>query len=310
VCYNDAVRNKLDFAVGVLNGLIGDYLARTNNGLATEMAFCRDGDPVPASREGLARAYPRASPRVAVLVHGILATEDLWAFPDGGDYGSLLERDLGLTALYVRYNSGLPIAENGAALADLLETLVDAYPAALEEIIPIGHSMGGLLLRSACHAARVRGHRWLSLVERAIYVGTPHLGSPIERAGRVVARMLKAVPDPYTRLIADVADLRSRGMKDLGDAAHPVPLLPEIRHYLVAASLATDPRLALLFGDVLVPVPSGTAGACCDRASLALPPEHVRVFGGIGHVDLAHHAGVYAQIRDWCVRLADCEAPS
>lgn len=278
---------NLELAVGVLNGLIGDYLARTNNGLATEMSFTGEGERAPA-------------PRVAVLVHGLLNTEAIWAFPGGGDYGTLLERDLGLAPRYVRYNSGLPIVDNGVRLAELLDGLVDRSPVPIQEIVPIGYSMGGLVLRSACHAGRLRAHRWLPLVRRAIYVATPHQGSPVERAGRLVASVLKAVPDPYTRLIAAVADLRSRGIKDLGDSAHPVPLLPEIRHHLIAGSLAIDPRLALLFGDILVPVPSGTAGACSDRASLACPGAHVRVFAGVGHVALAHHPDVYAQIRAWC----------
>jgi triacylglycerol lipase len=313
------VGRKLELAIGALNGLVGDYLERNQNGLRIEMAVIAGGERVSLTKQSLAAAYPAASSRVAVLVHGLMCTEDVFQMPDGQSYGSLLARDLGLTPVFVRYNSGLPIAENGAALAKLLGPLVARWPTSVTELILIGYSMGGLVVRSACHVAKLEGLPWLEQVERAIYVGTPHLGAPLERAGRVITRVLRAIPDPVTRLVADIAELRSDGVKDLGDAdlrhedrarrrhglslrdpEHPVPLLPGIQHYLAAASLSDDPRLMTIFGDVLVPVPSGTDGACIDGASIALPPSHVRLFPKMSHVALAHHPDVYPAIREWC----------
>jgi pimeloyl-ACP methyl ester carboxylesterase len=318
------VGHKLDQTLAVLNGLVGDYLARERNGLATEMACYRDGGRIAVQAQALANAYPNAGSRVALFVHGVMCTESVWRFADGSDYGSKLEAALGITPLYLRYNSGLPIADNGAALADLLEALNAAYPARLEELILVGYSMGGLLLRSACHVATERGQRWLSKVRRAIYVGTPHLGAPAERVGRLVARVLHAIPDPYTRLIGDLSDLRSAGVKDLGDAdlrhqdratlsgrlslrdpRHPVPLLPDIRHALVAGSLALDPRVAALFGDSIVPIASATDGASIDPQRLALLEGRVRVLPGRSHLDLAHDDEVCAQLECWCREQAD-----
>jgi hypothetical protein len=282
------------------------------------MACYRAGRPVGLYRERLAQAYTDATPRVAVLVHGVMCTESVWTMADGSDYGSLLARDLGFTPLYVRYNSGLAIADSGAQLASLLQTLVAAYPLEIEELLPIGYSMGGLLIRSACHAAAPSPQGWLERVRRAIYVGTPHLGAPAERVGRAVARILKAVDDPYTRLIADIADLRSSGLKDLGDAdlrhedrarrrslawfrdpQHPLPLLSSIRHYLIAGSIA-DPRLAFLFGDSVVPVESATYSGIAAAACELLPPERVKVLAGLSHLALAHEPAVYEQIKAWC----------
>jgi len=175
------------------------------------------------------------------------------------------------------------------------------------------------VVRAACHVGKLENHRWLKLVKRAIYVGTPHLGAPLERAGRVLSKVLRAIPDPTVRLIHDLAEMRSAGVKDLGDAdlrhedrllrketmslrdpRHPVPLLPQISHYLAAGSLSADPRLMTIFGDVLVPVPSGTDGACFDGASIGLPPSHVKLFPKTSHIALAHHLDVYAAIRGWC----------
>jgi hypothetical protein len=189
----------------------------------------------------------------------------------------------------------------------------------LDEIIPIGFSMGGLVVRGGCHVASLEGHRWIDRVQRAIYVGTPHLGAPLERAGRVFTRVMRAIPDPYTRLIAELGDMRSDGIKDLGDGdvrhedrarrqhrfalrdpRHPVPLLDRIRHHLVAASIAKDPTFAPFFGDALVPVPSATNGECIVTDPYALLPEHVKILGGVAHITLAHHPEVYAHVRAWC----------
>jgi len=178
---------KLELALGVLNGTIGDYLAQTGNGLATPMQVVVDGTPVPLDRDALARAFPRAGSRIVVLAHGLMCTESVWDIPGGGDYGAFLERDFAFTPVYLRFNSGLAIPDNGAALAALLESLLDAWPVAIDEILLLGFSMGGLVVRAACHQASVGVMRWLALVRRAIYVGTPHLGAPYERVGRVLS---------------------------------------------------------------------------------------------------------------------------
>src|ERR1019366_3410700 len=122
---------KLEASLAVLNGAIGDYLVRTGNGLATAMGLVsRTGDPAPLTleRAALSRALPAASPRVALLVHGLMSTESIWTMADGTDYGALLARDLGYTAVYLRYNSGLAIPDNGASLSRALDGFVAAYP--------------------------------------------------------------------------------------------------------------------------------------------------------------------------------------
>jgi pimeloyl-ACP methyl ester carboxylesterase len=313
------VGQKLEQSLAILNGVLGDHLARTDNGLAITLSFVHEGAPLSMSRSAFARALPKARPKIVVLVHGLMCTEQIWKMRDGSDYGSLLERDFAVTPLYVRYNSGRAIVENGAALANLLEDLGNAYPETIDEMLLIGFSMGGLIIRSACHVAKQKRHAWLSRVKCAIYIGTPHRGSPIERAGRLLVRTLRIVPDPYTRLLADIGDLRSLGLQNLGDRdlehedaalprtagtplcdqRHPVPLLPEIQHYLIAGALAKGPWLALWFGDALVPLSSATADACGDVKTVILPPERVKIFHAFAHMRLAHDPAVYAQIRAW-----------
>jgi triacylglycerol lipase len=310
---------KLDTTLAVLNGLLGDYLARTDNGLATTMGCVLAGEPVALTRDGILRVHPTPSARVCVLVHGVLTTESVWAFPDGSDYGSRLARDLGFTPFYLRYNSGRAIADNGALLAELLTQLMAAYPIQPVELVLIGYSMGGLLIRSACHVAAAASQPWLSQVHRAIYVGTPHSGAPAERAGRMLAKLLETIPDPYTRLIADVGNLRSSGLRDLGDAdlrhadrasqgtrlslrdaRHPVPLLASMHHYLIAGSLTHQPYLGALFGDSIVPIASATAHGMRLAKDIELPEERVKILPGVSHLALAHHEDVYSQLKAWC----------
>lgn len=276
----------LDAALAILNGLVGDRLARDENELATEMSLVHEGAPLPCTRDALARAYPSASPRAVVFVHGLMCTESFWQDADGASFGSRLAADLGVTSLYVRYNTGLGIAESGEALADLLERVASEYPAPLEEIVLVGHSMGGLVARRACASGAARGYAWVALVTRAIYVGAPHRGAPLERAGRLAMRVLGAIDDPYARLAADVGDLRSLGIKDLGDGVD-AELLPTARHLFVAGALSSSAWL----GDGMVPVASATYGA---------PDAHVRFVPKVGHVALARSPDVYAHVRRFC----------
>ncbi|HET8935116.1 MAG TPA: alpha/beta hydrolase [Polyangiales bacterium] len=304
---------SLETTLAVLNGLVGNYLARTQNGLATRMSLYHREQPLACEREALRAAHPDARPRLVVLVHGLMNTEHIWHMPDGTDYGSLLERELGWTPCYVRYNSGLAIADNGASLSALLQALVRAYPVAIEELLLIGFSMGGLLVRSACHAAVAESHTWLSHVRRILYVGTPHLGAPGERLGKLTSSVLSSIPNAYTQLISEIANLRSDGIQDLAhaalrhedrsivrnpwnlrDARHPVPFLPDIQHHVIAGSLFVDPRLAFLFGDSVVPIASAVYKG---QAEEILPPERVHLLPGLSHIGLAHAPAVYQQIK-------------
>lgn len=318
---------RLDDVLGVLNAVLGDRLERSGNGLATPMQLFSEGKPVPLTREGLAAAYPQATGRLVLFVHGLGVHEGVWAYPGapGDSYPALLTRELGLTSLTLRYNTGLHVSDNGERLAQLLQALVTHFPVPVEDLTLVGYSMGGLVVRSACHAGAQAGHAWLAHVRRAIYIGVPHLGSPLEVVGKHVAHLLRKVPNPYTRLVADVIDLRSDGVKDLGFAnlvrqdwygheaeaslrnqRHPVPLLPDIAHHLVVGTLGADDKslLALLFGDGVVRVASAAGRACEGHPCPAFPQDSVAVVCGVDHVGLAHHPAVYTHVRAWCAEGA------
>jgi pimeloyl-ACP methyl ester carboxylesterase len=288
----DSPRGRL--ALGLLNGYRGDTLATTRSALALTMSIRRHGGELPLERAALARALPNAAPRVVLFLHGLGETDAAWrrrADEHGPGYGARLQRDLGHTPIDLRYNSGRPISDNGRALAALLEELCDAWPVPIEELALVGHSMGGLVARSACHHGRRDGRRWTSVVRHVICLGSPHRGAPLEKSVHALGWALHQAPE--TRPFARLVNARSAGIKDLrhGGRAGEDRVPPRVRVSSLAATVTRRPRhpVGVLVGDLLVRVPSaaGTGG-----------PR----LGGLNHFDLLNHPAVYEQIRDRLAR--------
>lgn len=199
-------------AIAALNGVLGDHLAATRNPLAIRMALRHAGRPLRLQRDALAAAFPDAHPHVVVLAHG-LCMNDLQWLRDGHDHGAALARDLPCTPLYLHYNSGLPISVNGRRFARLLQTLAAQWPVPLERLSIVGHSMGGLVARSACaHGARL-GHDWFDRLDAIVFLGTPHRGAPLERGGHWFESLLEV--SPYSAPFARLGRIRSAGITDL-----------------------------------------------------------------------------------------------
>jgi pimeloyl-ACP methyl ester carboxylesterase len=319
---------SLELARGALNGVIGDRLERTRNGLRFALEFRHDGRPLALDRASLARTHPRASRRLAVFLHGLAGCELTWRFysarhygnPDT-TYGSLLERDLGYSPLYLRYNTGLHVSENGTLLARELEELVRGWPVPVEEIALVGHSMGGLVARSACHYGRAAGAGWVDRVRHVVGLGAPHLGAPLEKLGNVLGWVLSS--SDITRPLATVLNGRSAGIKDmrfgslleedwktcdpdalLQDRCQGVPFLDTATYYFVAAALTRDPGhpLGWVLGDTLVRLQSATGHARNPLRVVPFRDEHGHRVGGMYHLELVNHPLVYAQLRAWLGR--------
>jgi triacylglycerol lipase len=320
--------NALELSIAILNGAVGDYLAARGNGLSTPMTFVAEGQPLALTASGLAR-HPELGPRLAqdgsrvrlaVYLHGLMCTEEVWNFPaekGGGPpttYGSRLAAEADLLPLFVRYNTGLSIAENGRLLDALLRELLTSLAplTTVEELSLIGYSMGGLVIRSACRRVEGGSSSWLGKVRRCVYVGTPHQGAPLERVGRGLTKLLAVIPDPIVHSVGELIDVRSRGVKDLGDAVladghrgqrgEALPLTPGIDHFLIAGSLVRHPHIAELLGDFMVPLPSGSDGhkGLSPRETELLPAAHIEVVFGKSHVGVAHDEDVYQAIRRFC----------
>jgi pimeloyl-ACP methyl ester carboxylesterase len=317
---SDHPRGRL--AQGALNGVIGDRLEGVASPLAIPTAIRVGGRDVPADRDALAAAFGGATARPVVFVHGLCESDAAWsirAAERGGTYATRVLGDVGGTAVTIRYNTGLRISENGRRLAALLEALVDAWPVPIERLALVGHSMGGLVLRSAGHSGTEAGHRWPALVDTTISLGTPHLGAPLEQAVHLASWALGAVPEG--RPIAAILRTRSAGIRDLrhgslidaewetldpealrGFERADVPLLAGARHHVVAATLTDSPDhpVGRIIGDLLVLTPSAH-GLQGRRRVLAFEDESCRHVGGHGHFDLLNSPALDGLLRQWLV---------
>ena len=108
--------------LAAVNGVVGDYLVKTNNPLAISMSLRRNGRPIEVERHSLKAAMPKVSGKVLLLVHGLCLNDLQWR-RNGRNLGATLARELGYSPLYLHYNSGLHVSENGQPLAALLERL-------------------------------------------------------------------------------------------------------------------------------------------------------------------------------------------
>jgi pimeloyl-ACP methyl ester carboxylesterase len=211
----------------------------------------------------------------------------------------------GYTPLALHYNSGRSIARNGADFARELEALVAAWPVAVQRLVLVGHSMGGLVARSAQHQAQQQGLRWPSLLSDLACLGTPHQGAPLEQLGHAVTAVLGATP--YAKPFARLARLRSAGITDLrhgrllADSAAFVPLPAGVRCLALAGTLgeADGAVRRRVLGDGLVPLPSALGQHADPGRALLFLPEHTWVGAGIGHLALVSQPAVHAQLLAW-----------
>ena len=205
--------------VSAVNGLMGDRLTEQQSELAISLAVRHRSRDVEATPEALAAAFPEATPDLVVFLHGLGEHDGHWnrrAAENGGSYGSRLAEESSWTPVYLRANTGLPIAENGVALASLLDRLVAAWPTEVRRIALVGHSMGGLIMRAACAVVTDAGHA----LERA----GDQRGHPRHPPPRGAPRTGRRTGGPGPRRAAGVGAVRPDPRVPIG--RHPRPASP------------------------------------------------------------------------------------
>lgn len=292
----DRIGEGNDTARAIVNGLVGDHLVATANPLALPMT--------------LRRTDKAATGRLVVLVHGLCMSDRSWN-RRGHDHGERLADDRGWSPLYLSYNSGEHISTNGRAFASALEDLVKTWPVPVERLAIIGHSLGGLVARSACHYGEKTGHSWLKHLDTLVFLGTPHNGAPLERIGHWVDGVAGRFPflAPFVRLgrarSAGITDLRHGHLRDedwhAGAAGSAVRLPAGVACCAIAATTAAKAGSmnARLLGDGLVPLDSALGRHTDPRLRLAIPPANTWIGTGMGHFDLLDRRAVYRRISGW-----------
>ncbi|MDQ2779974.1 MAG: GPI inositol-deacylase [Pseudomonadota bacterium] len=303
--------------VATLNGVLGDYLAATANPLAIPMALRREGRTLRIDPGSIKAALPDVSGGLLVMVHGLCMNDLQWS-RNGHDHGALLARELGLTPLYLHYNTGLHVSVNGRGLAHQLEALLAAWPQPVQRLVLLCHSMGGLVARSALLQAEAAGHGWTARLSDLVFLATPHHGAPLERAGHGLTTVLAATP--YAAPLARLAKLRSAGITDLRhgylrdedwvgrdrfdrgpDRRTAAPLPEGVNSYALAACLGADEHdlKTRLLGDGLVPLDSALGRHADPAHTLDFAPAHQWVGHNLGHIELLERPEVTAQLMRW-----------
>jgi pimeloyl-ACP methyl ester carboxylesterase len=304
--------------IAALNGIYGDELTNRGNEFALTMQIREHGKPVAMNAASVAAAFPEATGRIAVFVHGWCMTEMSWRRrPRDGEgalpYGTRLHSDLGFTPVYLRYNTGLHISDNGKALATLIDELQAMWPVPVEEIALIGHSMGGLVIRSACHYGAGRPYGWPDAVRHVVCLASPHLGADLEKGVNAASWVLARLPE--TRAVSSFLNARSSGTKDLRygalldedwsecdpdeflrDRCHEVPFLPGAVYHFVATS-AGPGAVWVILGDRLVR-PHSASGVGKSR-QVPFERAHGLTLTGLHHFELLNHTAIYAKLHEW-----------
>lgn len=301
----------LHFLVGVLNGVFGDYLLKYQNPLALPMVLY---DHYGALQKG------DLSGRVVIFVHGLCLNHLDWSsHPYGGVGEKLLAQRDHNTMLYLNYNTGRRISANGRSLANTLEDLIQHHPQ-ITQLDLIGHSLGGLVLRSALFYGKQNMHQWMHLTENLVCIGSPHHGAVLERFGFMLQDKLGHFP--FVKLIRHIVNIRSNGILDLrygsvrdddwehnhariggmDDNRKPAPLPSHINAYFIAGSIADENkknRSLNVLGDYLVSIKSALGEHPNPRFQLKLADSHKAIFYGLNHFELHYHPHVAEQIVKW-----------
>jgi len=310
------------FVLGAINGFLGDQIAREHESLAPQLRLRLHTGRLRRIPANVAHdADDTVTGRLVFFLHGLCETDLCWSYAAEkrwGDrtctYGSKLRDDDGWTPLYANYNTGVHISENGRQLADQIEELVDAWPIPVTEIALVGHSLGGLVARSATHHAADNGYRWVEPLRHVVGLGTPHLGAPLERFANWGTHRLARLPE--TRPFAEFINRRSVGIKDLRygalleadwldhdpdelltDHCTEATLLPGVVYSMACATLSRQPE-GWLAHDLLVQ--HSSAHGIGKVRSIPFPPDRAFHLGGRKHhFDLLADHTVYAALRGW-----------
>ena len=311
--------------LAALNGVMGDHLAASGNPLATRMSMRFKGRAL--NWQALPPGF-KPGGKILLLIHGLCMNDLQWKTfradasnpdePSVLDHGTALADDLGYTPLYLRYNSGLHTSQNGHELSALLDQLVAHWPAPIDDISVVAHSMGGLVIRSAFHDARANHLNWPNHLKNIVFLGTPHHGAPLERAGNWLDVLLGSTA--YSKPFARLAQLRSAGITDLRyghvldgdwqghdrfhkrpDSRQLVPLPPGVACFTVAATRAAKRSLVAerLVGDGLVPLPSALGQHTVPERQLSFDKASQMIAYGTNHMQLLSSPEVTRQMLAW-----------
>lgn len=284
-----------------INGVLGDRLDEWQHPLATQMQTVDEaGTPL-----CLNKLYGEHTKGVAIFIHGLCLSENEWQSPAHDQFVADL-REKGYGVAWLRYNTGLPVWENGRRMAEFFHQHVPNDEKE-KSLMLFGHSMGGLLIRSASYHSRYHSeHQWHLQLSHAAYLATPHHGAPLERLGHAANSNLEI--SPYLKPLMALGNIRSSGIQSLryGEISHPSQTpsdanitdsyLPDTNHLLLACSLSEIAKKTPI-GDGLVPLDSAFAHATPFNDLIhKITKVHL---DELGHIGMIQEKRLYNELNKW-----------
>lgn len=303
----------------VLNGVIGDHLEKNENPLKIIMQFRHQAKAISLDNKTLKKTYPTINGKILLMVHGSCLNDIQWTRKEH-NHGTLLAKELHKTPIFLNYNSGLHISTNGQEFNELLEKLVLHWPVPVEELVIIGHSMGGLVSRSALYYGEQQQKSWTKHLKKIIFLGTPHHGAPMEKAGNFLDVILEATP--YAKPFARLGKIRSAGVTDLrygnlldedwqnndrfkmqGDQRQNISLPEQVECYSIAgiAGKESGSKSSQLIGDKMVGVKSALGQHKNPTKNLHFKKENTWIVYESNHSELLSNPKIYTKIKSWMV---------
>ncbi|MEQ3639503.1 MAG: hypothetical protein ABNH03_07045 [Alteromonas sp.] len=318
--------------LSAINGVIGDYLHTQQSPLSIAMTFRQHGNDIELN--ALARHIAESKGKLLIMVHGLCMNDVQWRQSEH-DHGYHLANDLSYTTAYLHYNTGRHIYQNGMELNALLGKLTTQFGLLQSQhsldISVVAHSMGGLVTRSAIYYAKAaiseataiteaaeEKAQWAEYLQKIVFLGTPHHGAPLEKAGNWVDLFLGMhhFTAPLTRITqirsAGIADLRhgyivesdthsERRFDFVNDQRKPIPLPDGVACFAVATTTSASPNAINkhLVGDGLVPLNSALGIHENEAFTLNFKPENQWVGNNISHLGLLGNKTIYHVIHRW-----------
>ena len=312
--------------LSAINGVIGDYLHTQQSPLSIAMAFRQHGKDIEV--EALARHIVESEGKLLIMVHGLCMNDVQWRQGEH-DHGYHLANDLSCTTVYLHYNTGRHIYQNGIELNVLLGELASQFHSLQSQhsldISVVAHSMGGLVARSALYYSKAaiseaaeEKVNWPEYVKKIVFLGTPHHGAPLEKAGNWADLFLGM--HHFTAPLTRITQIRSAGIADLRhgyivesdvhserpfdfatDQRKPIPLPDGVACFAIATTSSASPNVINkhLVGDGLVPLNSALGIHENEAFHLNFKPENQWVGNNISHLDLLGHKTIYDVIHRW-----------
>jgi pimeloyl-ACP methyl ester carboxylesterase len=303
--------------ISIMNGVFGDYLEESKNPLSISMTLRYQGKLFEPQKASIKQALPNINGKILLMAHGLCMNDLLWT-RNGHNHGEELAKELGFTSIYLHYNTGLNISTNGQSFAIILEQLIANWPVPIEEVVILTHSMGGLISRSALHYGQTEKKAWTKHINKLIFLGTPHHGSHLEKAGYYLHTVLEAIP--YVKPFGALGKIRSAGITDLRygnlvdedwaemnrfkkkpEGKRHIPLPPNVACYNVSGTLAKEDSCVSdrLSGDGIVPLESSLGKDKNSDKTLNFKKSSTFISYECGHMALLYKPEIYQQLKLW-----------